>query len=217
MRDSQDLVADLSTGLRPVRSPPRLELIALLWLLASAGFVVAVTLWFGPIRSTALAQLATEPRFLAETALGALAIAWVAVVAFRAAVPGALSHRFATLSVGLMLLWLASYVVGLVTPALEPSMLGKRDHCFIETLLFALPPALLAYLLMRRLYPLRPVYAASWLSLAAGMLPALYMQIACMYEPLHILQMHILPGLLVMLVGSLLTLAVVQLTGRVTS
>jgi hypothetical protein len=33
------------------------------------------------------------------------------------------------------------------------------------------------------------------------MLPALYMQVACMYAPLHIIQMHIVPGLLVMLGG----------------
>jgi hypothetical protein len=34
------------------------------------------------------------------------------------------------------------------------------------------------------------------IGLAAGMLPALYMQLACMYEPSHILGYHILPGLL---------------------
>jgi hypothetical protein len=40
------------------------------------------------------------------------------------------------------------------------------------------------------------------ISLAAGMLPALYMQLACMYEPSHILAFHIFPGLLMVLAGA---------------
>jgi hypothetical protein len=94
-------------------------------------------------------------------------------------------------------------IPGLVSPVLEPSMLGKRDHCFIETLVFALPPTVLALFLVYRLFPLRPVYGAALVCLAAGMMPALYMQIACMYAPVHILQMHIFPGLLVMVAGTL--------------
>ena len=91
----------------------------------------------------------------------------------------------------------------LAYPALEPSMLGKREHCVVETFLFALPPACLALLLSRRFFPLRPVYSAFLFCLAAAMLPALYMQLACMYVPAHILQMHILPGLLVTMAGTL--------------
>lgn len=200
-RDTQSLIASLSTGLKPVRSQLPVDLMALLWLASSAAFVMAITHLFGPIRPNALTQLSTEPRFLLETVLGVVAISYTAVVAFRSAVPGAASKWSILLAVALMALWLASYGIGLVHPALEPSMLGKRDHCVFETLMFAVPPACLAFLLTRRLYPLKPVYSALLFSLVAGMLPALYMQIACMYAPLHIIQMHIIPGLLVMLLG----------------
>ena len=193
----EDLIAELSSGLQPVRRPPSLAVLAGLWLLLGTCFVIAITRWFGPIRPTALSQLATEPRFMLETLLGGLAIAYTAVVAFRASVPGALTRRSALIAAGLMLAWLANYVIGLVSPALEPSMLGKRPHCVFETLLFGLPPAGLAWLMSRRLYPLRPVYTAALFGLAAGMIPALYMQVACMYMPAHILTLHILPGLLV--------------------
>lgn len=199
----EDLITELSADLKPVRRPLPLALLTGLWLLLSTCFVVAITGWFGPIRPTALTQLATEPRFLLETLLGVLAIGYSTVVAFRAAIPGALTRRSAMISAGLMTLWLANYLVGLVSPALEPSMLGKRPHCVVETLLFGLPLAGLAFLMSRRLYPLRPVYTASLFGLAAGMIPALYMQIACMYMPLHILTLHILPGLLVAVVSAL--------------
>lgn len=196
------LIASLSTELAPVRPPPPLGLTSVFWLLASLGFVIGITAWFGPIRPNALTQLATEPRFLLETGLGAVAIAFIGVMAFRSAVPGATTRTGVLIGAGLMVLWLANYVLDLAYPALEPSMLGKRDHCFTETLLFALPPVGLALLLSRRFYPLQPVYSASLFCLAAAMLPALYMQIACMYVPAHILQFHILPALLVTLLGT---------------
>ena len=201
--DTDKLIASLSIGLQPVRPGLSVEVTALLWLVASAGFVIGITAWFGPIRANAITQLATEPRFLLETALGAVAIAFTAVMAFRTAVPGAATRRGVLIGLGLILLWLANYVLDLAYPALEPSMLGKREHCVVETFLFALPPACLALLLSRRFFPLRPVYSAFLFCLAAAMLPALYMQLACMYVPAHILQMHILPGLLVTMAGTL--------------
>ena len=75
-------------------------------------------------------------------------------------------------------------------------MLGKRPHCVYETLLYALPPLVAAFLLVRRLYPLQPLSSSLSLSLAAAMMPALYMQLACMYDPAHVLGLHIAPALL---------------------
>jgi uncharacterized membrane protein YdbT with pleckstrin-like domain len=69
-------------------------------------------------------------------------------------------------------------------------------------MVYALPPILVGIYLIRRLYALQYVRTAMSLSLAAGMLPALYMQLACMYEPAHILFLHILPGLLMVLAGA---------------
>ena len=69
-------------------------------------------------------------------------------------------------------------------------------------MVYALPPILAALFLIRRLYPLRYIRTAMSLSPAAGMLPALYTQLACMYETLHILTLHILPALAVMPVGA---------------
>ena len=87
--DTDKLIESLSSGLQPVRRPLSANLTALLWLITSVGFVIGITAWFGPIRANALSQLPTEPRFLLEMALGAVAIAFIAVMAFRTAVPGA--------------------------------------------------------------------------------------------------------------------------------
>lgn len=196
------LIAQLSRDLAPVSPAPNINNLAMVWILLSAVYVVAVTYLFGPVRPGAFSQLATEPRFLLESVLGLAAIVGTSMLAFRAAIPGALTRQFAAAALVLMALWLAQYVIGLASPALEPSVLGKRNHCYIETMIYALPPILAGLFLIRRLYPLRFVRTAMSISLAAGMLPALYMQLACMYEPSHILALHILPGLLMVLAGA---------------
>ena len=201
MNKHESLISNLSSNLEPVSSPPNINRLAMAWFALSAIYVVAVTQLFGPIRPGAITQLSTEPRFLLETMSGVAAILWFSLLAFRSAVPAALTRQFAVAGLVLMALWLAQYVIGFVSPALEPSRLGKRNYCYFETMVYTLPAILAGLFFVRRLYPLRPVRTAMSISLAAGMLPALYMQLACMYEPAHILAFHILPGLLMMGVG----------------
>jgi hypothetical protein len=200
------LIDDLSKDLAPVAAAPRIDGWALAWFVASAVYVVIVTQLFGPLRPGAFSQLVSEPRFLLECLLGVVAILWASLLAFRDAVPAALSRGFAAGGLFLVTVWLAQYLFGLYSPALEPSSLGERHYCYLETILFALPPVLAGIFLVRRLYPLHPIRTAMALGLAAGMLPALYMQLACMYEPVHILTFHILPGLTMVLVSGLIAL-----------
>ncbi len=198
----RSLISNLSRDLAPVSKPPKINRLAMAWFLLSACYVIAVTGLFGPIRPGALAQLVTQPRFLFETMLGVAAILWVSLLAFRSAVPAALSRQFAATGIVLMVLWLSQYVIGIFSPALEPSTLGKRPYCIYETMVYALPVMLAGLYLVRRLYPLHPVRTGVSIGLVAGMLPALYMQFACMYEPVHILVFHISPGLLMLGVGA---------------
>jgi hypothetical protein len=202
MNKYEELIADLSRDVAAVSPAPAVNTLGIAWFVLSAVYVVVATHIFGPARVGAFSQLAAEPRFLMESLLGAAAILWTSLLAFRAAVPAALTRQFAVGGLVLMSLWLAQYLIGLVSPALEPSMVGKRSHCYYETMIYALPPILVGVFLIRRLYALRFVRTAMSLGLAAGMLPALYMQLACMYEPAHILTMHILPGLLMVLAGA---------------
>ncbi|RTR32258.1 NrsF family protein [Shewanella atlantica] len=196
------LITNLCRNLAPVPPAPNINRLAMFWFCLSAIFVVVIIHLMGPIRPGSFSQLVEEPRFLFESLLGLAATLWVCQSAFRGAIPGALTSRFYAFGIMLMILWLAQYLTGLVSPALEPSMLGKRSHCFFETMIYSLPLFLSGLLLIRRLYPLRPMRTAILLSLAAGMLPALYMQLACMYETSHTLVFHILPGLLMLPTGA---------------
>ena len=202
MNVREKLIENLSHDLEPVSPVANINKLAAAWVLLSAAFVVAIIHLVAPMRPGAFSQLVSEPRFLFESLLGVAAIIWVSVAAFRSGIPASLNKTFATVGFVLMSLWLAQYVIGLFSPALEASSLGKRGHCYFETMVYSLPPILIALFLVRRLYPLHFIRTSMALSLAAGMIPALYMQLACIYEPLHILAFHILPGLLMVLVGA---------------
>lgn len=204
MSKREELLDSLATDLAAVKPAPDPRLLACLWLGLSSLYVVLLTHLLGPIRPTAIDQLHSEPRFLAEMLIGALVASGLAIIAFRSAVPGASRSGFAHGVALLGGLWLGGFVLGLVSPALEPSMLGKRDHCFIETFVYALPPLLALLYFQRRLYALMPRQAAVLAGLSAGILPALYMQVACMYQPAHILAFHIGPALVVAAVAPLM-------------
>ena len=197
MTTDDDLIQALSRNLQPVAPPMRVDHIWLGWLVLSAAFVVGLIHLMGPVRAGSLDQFLSGGRFAFETSLGLAAVITGSLAAFRSAVPGGLSRWLARISVGMLLAWIGFYLIGLYSPALEPSMAGKRDHCVWETFVYAAPPMLVAILLLRRYYPLQPLRTAMAAGVVAGMLPALYMQLACMYVPAHILSFHILPGLLV--------------------
>ncbi len=204
MSSTEHLINRLASELTPVTSPAAVAKVCAIWLVLSAVYVVVLTHLVGPIRPVALEQLQSEPRFALEMLLGAMAAGGLATMAFCAAVPGRLGPSFARALSALALLWVAGFAVGIAFPALEPSMVGKRNHCYLETFLYALPPLLAALWWQRRQYALDPARAAVLAGLAAGILPALYMQVACMYQPLHILAFHVGPGLAVAAAAPLL-------------
>lgn len=206
MTRHEQLIQSLTDDLAPVKPVMSPDWLAILWLLGTALFVVLFTAFDGPLRPGVFDQLRASPRFLAEMALGLTAITLLAFCAFRAAQPGRLQRRFATISAVLLGLWLVQYLVAFWSPALPLSTVGARHACWLETIGFAIGPMLVAFFLTRRWYPLNPWHTTLSFSLVTGLLPAWYMQLACMYNVPHGLEFHILPGLAVALAGSCLAL-----------
>ena len=204
------LVEDLA----PVAVAPRPEGLAMLWLLVSLAWVVGVATVSGPVRPGALQQLVEHPRFLAEMAFGLIGITAVIFGVLRSATPGAAVRSLAWLAVVALGLWFSNFLLGFAAPTLDSGMLGKRDHCFSETLLYAVPPFVVGAVLLRRLYPLRPVASLVGAGLASGLLPAWFMQLACMYDAAHILAHHVLPGLLLVPLAGVVALMLQRLGNR---
>ena len=187
------LIESLKADLTPVRPRGTIMGVGMLWLLVSIAYVLALGAALGPFRPEFAGQLLQVPRFLLEMVLGLAALCCFVLVALLESVPGRAARGLRSAGWLLLGAWLAQFLIGFVAPALEPSMLGKRDHCVWEAYLYSVPPLLWLLYLQRRRYMLEPARAVLHAALAAGLLPALMMQIACMYEPGHILVFHVLP------------------------
>ena len=203
-RSREELIRELTDELRPPRRLASARVAALGWLAASALVVAVVTLASGPLRPGVFAQLAGEPGFALELALGLSLSALAGLGLMRLRIPGlATGARAARPALALGFAWIAVLAIELFAPG-PASTLGARALCWLQVLVFSLPPLAGALALARRAAPLERGWTGLLAGLAAGSLPALAMQLGCMDEPLHALIAHLGPVLLVAAAGAAL-------------
>ncbi len=188
------LIGDLVSDLRPVRGPGRVGPSALLWLAAALIYSITIMLATGPMRPDAVAHLHEHPSFGVETLLAFGTIVAFAVATLMLSIPGrGLPRRLLAVPLLLFAAWISFYVVGIWHPAHPVSMIGKREHCLWQGLLFSLPNLFMLLAFARRFYPMWPRATAAAAGFAGGAVPAALMQFGCMYVPGHILTHHIAP------------------------
>ncbi len=198
-----ELIDQLTGDLAPVSPPAPVWRAAAGWLGLSWGLVAGLTLATGSLRDGWAMQLLASPHFALECALGLAAGASGIALALELAIPGRRPRRRAlALAAGTWGLWAGVLLYGLVDPALAPSMLGKRPHCAVEIVLYAVPPLAGALWLLARRAALDRTAATAVAAAAAGSVPALVMQVACMYDPAHAAVFHLGPALLVAALGA---------------
>ena len=202
-RNRNELISELSRDLTATGRTGQTVDFVIYWLLFNFIVTLSLISFTGSFREGSLQQAIVHPQFLLESLTGLFAIIVLAVAAFHSSIPSNVSSK-KRLSPPLLLLfiWLGFYVFGLWSPALEPSMLGKREFfCYVETILYGLPSLALGFYLVGRLWPLHGAWTGLLIGLAAGATPALIMQFACMYIPVHIITHHLIPGLVLGIVG----------------
>jgi len=183
-----------------------------LWSVLAWALVTALMFVVAPFRSDAIHQLSHSPHFAIETLMGVAVSLLLGVFALRLAVPG-LRNRFLLMATfTLAALWLLSYVYGINTPALEPSMHGKREHCTVEVLVLGLPSIILGFYLVSRGYVSHWLQAGLAVGFASALIPAVLMQLACMYEPMHVLKLHLAPTILVGAGAGVVAMVIQRLT-----
>ncbi|PHS31837.1 MAG: hypothetical protein COA95_04950 [Methylophaga sp.] len=202
IKDRSHLIDTLTLDLQPVKVI-NVGLMTLYFLVGAFVFSLSLFLLTGPFRSGAGHQLLSSPQFLVESCVGVLSIALLMYAAFQLAIPSPkpLLSQLKWPLIGLIV-WISFYAFGFVRPALEPSALGMRDHCNYQVFIFGIPTLLVALYWLNKQWPIYPVSTGFLMGLAAGAIPALIMQFACMYDPHHILTAHIGPGILVGVLGA---------------
>ena len=201
----EKLITALVDDLKPVDKPAGFVMPFQLWLIMAVLFAGGLAWLRGPYRVGALDQLVGSVQFSIETMVGCIAIIVIAYMAFRSAIPsGQSEYKRHVVPIGLLFVWMAFYVYGIVDPALVESMAGKRDHCYLETMLLAALPLLAGLFWAKGLWPTNKVQTGLLFGLASGAIAAMVMQFACMYDPVHALLFHVLPGLVMGVVGAFL-------------
>lgn len=204
MADSR-LIEELKADFGAVRRPLPVDRALVLWWTASWIFVVAATVLMGPFRPDFSLQLRASPRFLVECLVGGAVTFAAARAALTLAVPGAATLlRGLAPALGLVAAWLGLNLYALSSPALEPSMVGKREYCFYETFAYSLAPMLALLVLLRRRAVLNRLWTGALAGLGAAAIPALVMQLACMVDPWHVLSHHLPPVALVAVLNAVL-------------
>ena len=210
-RSRDELIRSLAGDLTPVRRLAPSYAAAPAWLAASLLFVALATLGSGPLRPGALPQLVSQPVSTLAVLLGLIASALAIRGVMRLRSPGlAAGLRGSVPALALLAAWAALQLLELLVPGEPASTLGARALCWLQVLLFSVPPLVAALWLARRAAPLEREWTGLLAGLAAGALSALAMQLACMDEPLHVLVAHLSPVLLVAGVGAALGRLVLQ-------
>ncbi len=194
---TQRLIVALAAALTPTRPAPGRRVAALGWIFFAFALTAIGTLVTGPMRPDWRSDT-MHTGFALQLALGAAAGLACLLVGLEHDVPGARRRDpLRVLAALLGVAWIVTtgsdvaflHDLGLASPS--PSMIGKREHCLIEGLALALAPALAALALLAG-RAVRPRFmGGAWLGFAAGLFPALAMQLACMLDPAHALWFHV--------------------------
>lgn len=202
MNSRDQLISVLVDDLQVKKTKGSLLGSAMVWWLLSWFYIIAVIFLSGPVRAVNQWDVIVHShQFQIESLVGLIASLLVTIIAWYGSTPGALTKRLIYLTVVFVAVWLGFYLVGFFEPALEPSMHGKREHCYLDVFIYSLPPTIIASICIARRYPIKKVSTGFALGLASGMMPALFMQFACMYEAKHIFTHHILPTPFAGLIG----------------
>ncbi|MGI1678698.1 MAG: DUF1109 domain-containing protein [Cellvibrionaceae bacterium] len=197
------LVDQLIAELPDSKSHYNVYLLLFGWICIAWIFSIGMTLLQAPLRTSWAEQLATSPQFILEMGLGLAVVVLIALITFQKAVPALSRFSILIAAVVVTFLWLATLSVEIYFPPFSPSMEGKRALCDLEVVAYSIPLMVLGFVILKKGFVLNWTAAGFGVGLASGFIPALLMQLACMYNPSHALQCHILPAVLVGGIGAI--------------
>ncbi len=192
----QELTSDIDNHQPRILSIPSLMAI---WFIVCFLLTAIIMYWIEPFRENFIQQIFESPLFMSETIFGFIAIILLACCAFYSSIPG-LSYNFRWVAITSFFVWIGIIVSGLSEPVLPGSMVGKRDLCFLEIMLYGIPLAGFMTFFVYRRYTTKPIISAVFIAVSSMFIPAFIMQYACMYEAHHNLLFHLLPATIMSLV-----------------
>ena len=193
-----DFVDALVQDLEPIRRARPWAQALFVWCGFSWFLVAVVILTIGPLRPGIVAEVLASPRLTFELAIGLFAGIAAIAGGLELGVPGSPAPpRLWSAPLLLFAAWVLVILFEWIHPGSAPASTAMRAHCFLQTMLVSLPPATAALYLLHGRILFDTGRAGLLAGSAAAAIPALWMELSCMTEPMHALQFHLSPILLV--------------------
>ena len=143
--------------------------------------------------------------FLAESMLPFLASFWALSFAFKLGTPGrAAPPPLLAISAVLMFFYILFQAINYLQPSGVYTMAGKRPMCHVEIMVYSTALWGVFIFLMRTAAPVKKRTQSFLIGFSCASLNVGMMQISCMYEPLHILKLHVGPLIVFTLITTLI-------------
>ncbi len=195
----ESIVDDL-TEQKSIFSP---EKRTLLFLPIYVGSIALIMYMIAPYRENFISDFQSI-HFLFEFLSGIICFGLLIYSSYLSVVPGALKKRNHIVFLLLVLFYSFVVLMSFSSPALTPSMDGKRATCVFEVLFLSiLPLAHLIFLLKRGVFYYKS-NITFYAGLACALIPAVIMNIACMYDPIHNFKFHFMPVFIVGAIAALI-------------
>lgn len=163
---------------------------------------IIVMAWVQPFRPNFVEHLSSYYRFSLEIFSGLALTGFFIYWLFNSLIPGHRGTRsFLILGSVLTITFVLTLALSFFSASPPASTLGARPYCVEEVFVYGLFGVLSFLLLMRNseYTPTKPKILLFGLS--AGFIPALLMQMSCLYDPVHGLLFHYGPLILLSLIG----------------
>lgn len=192
--ETANLIDSLCVDVAPVRRVWDPSLRFVLWFSITLCYSLVLIVLVGSFRPAVFEQLLLYPRLLIESCIGMLAGIVAGYAAFESMVPGIrwdLKKKLLILLPAIIFALLSIY--GIFNPILLPSWSGWRPGCELEILAYGTLPVLLCFILALRSAPTNSGWTGFLIGLAAFTPAMVGINLACAYDPIHIVFFHLLP------------------------
>ena len=196
--EDKEIINELVEDLSPVQRLMSPVTRTLVFLVPSLICLTAIMWYLQPFRPGFLEQILNFPRFSLEIFFGYAAAILAIAIGFIMSVPGAKEEKFVRnlIRIG-VILFAGVFLYSLSSPSMPITMAGKRGFCIFEVAIFGGVLAILLIAFHRRSVFFKPTASSLFIGIGCALLPAITMQLACMYNPQHALTHHYGPILVV--------------------
>jgi len=195
--NEKQFIKNLSQSLKPMRTFNPFHR-TIFWLLLFIPSTVLFMLYLQAYRPTFLDHLIHYPRFSLEIVSGCLLGSLFVFSFFGSIIPG---YRFSKKIIMSGFVFLALLLISLFLSFIDPSPpeshLGARPYCAEEAFAYEILGVLSLIVFLRNIDWRISFTYCLFAGIGVGLFPALLMEMACMYTPMHALFFHFGPSVFV--------------------